>query len=268
MNQRYCPIVSGLFDPTAIPAAYERYLVEPIFRPWAHVLLDYVHVSAGDAVLDVASGTGIVARTAAELVGDSGRVLATDISPGMLAVASAADPRVETLVASAENLAGASGGFDVAVCQQGFQFLPDPVAAAAAMASGCREGGWVAVAVWRTGSVLEPFDIYGRALQDCGVPEPFPRAFAYDFAMSADDLTGILSEAGLSEIEVTNRELELAWPSIDDAVRGIAGTPYGPPAAALPPDQQAGLNQELRDRLRSPFPMTAVLGRARAIRHN
>lgn len=111
--------------------------------------------------------------------------------------------------------------------------------------------------------MLEPFDVYGHALQDCGVPEPFPRAFAYDFTMSVDDVTGILTKAGLSGIEVTTSELELTWPSIDDAVRGIAGTPYGPPAAALPPDQQTRVNQELRDRLRSPFSMTAVLARGR-----
>lgn len=125
--------MSGLFDLSAIPAAYERYLVEPIFRPWARVLLDYVQVTSGDSVLDVASGTGVLARTAAELVGDSGRVLATDISPGMLAVAREADVRVVTLVASAEDLVGAAGGFDVAVCQQGLQFMPDPVAAVAEM---------------------------------------------------------------------------------------------------------------------------------------
>jgi SAM-dependent methyltransferase len=262
----YRPIMSGLFDTTAVPAAYERYLVDAIFRPWAHVLLDFVQVAAGDAVLDVASGTGIVARTAAELVGDSGRVLATDISPGMLAVAGAADARVGTLVASADDLAGAPGGFDAVVCQQGFQFLPDPVSAAAAMGRGCRDGGRVAVAVWLAGPVLEPFDIYGRALQDCGVLEPFPRAYAYDFTTSVDDVAGILTQAGLRGIEVTTRELELTWPSIDDAVRGIAGTPYGPPAAALPPHEQVRLTQELRDRLRSPFPMTAVLGRARPSR--
>jgi SAM-dependent methyltransferase len=258
--------MSGLFDTTTVPDAYERYLVEPIFRPWAHVLLDYAEVGAGDGVLDVASGTGIVARTAADRVGDAGRVLATDVSPGMLAVASAADVRVDTMVASADDLANTGGGFDVAVCQQGFQFLPDPVAAAREMRGAVRVDGRVAVAVWLTGPVLEPFDLYGQALQACGVPVPFPRAYAYDFNMSVEDLTRILTDAGLHEVEVTCRELELTWPSIDHAVRGIAGTPYGPAAGALSPAEQSQLDQELRDRLRSPFRMTAVL--SRAIRHD
>jgi SAM-dependent methyltransferase len=258
--------MSGLFDTSAVPDAYERHLVEPIFRPWARVLLDYAGVSAGDAVLDVASGTGVVARTAAGLVGETGRVLATDISSGMLAVAGAADARVQTLVAPADDLAAATGGFDVAVCQQGFQFLPEPIAAARAMGRAVRDQGRVAVAVWLTGVLLEPFDLYAQALQACGVPEPFPRGYAYDFSMFVDELTAILTDAGLGEVEVSQRELELTWPSIEQAVRGIAGTPYGPPAAALSGDQHARLEQELRDRLRSPFPMTAVLARARAAR--
>jgi SAM-dependent methyltransferase len=254
--------MSGLFDITTVPEAYERYLVEPIFRPWADVLLDYARVSAGDRVLDVASGTGVVARMAADRVGDSGRVLATDVSPGMLAVASTCDARVDTMVASAGDLANTAGGFDVALCQQGFQFMPDPVAAATAMRLAVRDGGRVAVAVWRAGPVLEPFDLYAQALQACGVPEPFPRGYAYDFNMSIDDLTRVLTDAGLDEVEVMDRELELTWPSIDDAVRAIGGTPYGPPASALSDGEQVRLNEELNQRLRSPFPMTAAIGRA------
>lgn len=111
-------------------------------------------------------------------------MLATDVSPGMLAVAGAADAQVQTLVAPADDLAAASGGFDAAVCQQGFQFLPDPVAAARAMGRAVRDRGRVAVAVWLSGSLLEPFDVYGQALQACGVPEPFPRGYAYDFTMN------------------------------------------------------------------------------------
>ena len=253
--------MSGLFDLTTVPDAYERYLVGPIFRPWADVLLDYAQVSADDSVLDVAAGTGVVARTAAERVGDTGRVLATDISPGMLAVAGAADARVDTMIAAADDLANTGGGFDVAVCQQGFQFMPDPVAAAAAMRLAVRDHGRVAVAVWLSGPVLEPFDLYGQALQACGVPEPFPGAYSYEFTTSVDDLSRILTDAGLDDVEVTVHELELTWPSIDDAVRGIAGTPYGPAASALSPDGQTRLTEELTKRLRSPFPMTAVIGR-------
>jgi ubiquinone/menaquinone biosynthesis C-methylase UbiE len=233
--------MSGLFDTTAVPDAYERYLVEPIFGPWVHVLLDYAGVSVGDRVLDVASGTGVVARLAAERVGDSGRVLATDVSPGMLAVATAADARVETLAAAARDLSGAGGGFDVAVCQQGFQFLLDRVAAAQAMGRAVRKQGRVAVAEWLSGSLLEPFDIYGQALEACGLPEPFPRAYAYDFSMSVDELTDVLIGAGLQAVEVTCRDLELDWPSNEQAVRGIAGTPYGPPASNLAMEQQTRL---------------------------
>jgi ubiquinone/menaquinone biosynthesis C-methylase UbiE len=66
---------------------YEEYLVPAIFEPWARVLLDRAAPRPGERVLDVACGTGIVARLAADKVGTSGNVLGIDMNAGMLAVA-------------------------------------------------------------------------------------------------------------------------------------------------------------------------------------
>jgi SAM-dependent methyltransferase len=69
------------------PEIYADYLVPAIFRPWAPVVLDSVQLQAGQSVLDVACGTGIVATGAAERVGAAGSVVGVDINPGMLALA-------------------------------------------------------------------------------------------------------------------------------------------------------------------------------------
>src|SRR5712692_8769424 len=66
---------------------YEQYLVPAIFGPWARDLLDLATLKPGRRVLDVACGSGIVARLAAERVGATGTVVGVDINPGMLAVA-------------------------------------------------------------------------------------------------------------------------------------------------------------------------------------
>src|SRR5205823_5027405 len=66
---------------------YERYLVPTMFGPWAADLVALATLRAGDHVLDVACGTGIVARRAAEQVGSGGRVVGLDLNAGMLAVA-------------------------------------------------------------------------------------------------------------------------------------------------------------------------------------
>jgi SAM-dependent methyltransferase len=69
------------------PEVYERDLVPAVFGPWAQVVVDFADLHSGNRVLDVACGTGVVARLAAERVGERGTVVAVDLNPGMLAVA-------------------------------------------------------------------------------------------------------------------------------------------------------------------------------------
>src|ERR1700727_1840780 len=100
---------SSLFKTESVPDAYERYVAAALFEPWAGVLLDTVGVEAGTRVLDVASGTGVVARAAARRVGASGRVVASDFSPAMLARSAAVEltagaAPVEFVEASADAL--------------------------------------------------------------------------------------------------------------------------------------------------------------------
>src|SRR5690242_8130650 len=77
------------------PEMYERLLVGALFRPWAEMTLDELTVSSGDRVLDIACGTGIVARIAKERLGNGGVVVGVDVSPDMLAVARAAAPQID-----------------------------------------------------------------------------------------------------------------------------------------------------------------------------
>src|SRR5215467_16225877 len=66
---------------------YERHMVPAIFGPWAEDLLVLAAPQAGERVLDVACGTGVVARLAAQRVSPSGTVVGLDLNPGMLTVA-------------------------------------------------------------------------------------------------------------------------------------------------------------------------------------
>lgn len=256
-------MAGALFGSGSVPEAYERYLVPPIFKPWADALVDFADVRAGEAVLDVASGTGVVAATAAERVGEAGRVVATDVSAAMLTLAAAAHPMIEAVATPADELAVGDAPFDVALCQQGFQFLTDRPAAARAMQRVLRSSGRVALAVWMSGPQLEPFDVYGRVLERHGLPEPFPRGYAYDFSMSPGEVDDVLTGAGFVDVQVETTVIEVSWPTLDDAVHGIAGTPYGPPVAALDEEGQRRIAAALREALRPVHPMTAVLARGR-----
>ena len=104
---------------------YERYLVPPVTLPWALDLVERVGVEAGDRVLDVACGTGAVARVAAERVGEGGRIVGVDVNSAMVDVARARLPELEWREASVLALPFADDEFNVVFCQLGLQFFPD-----------------------------------------------------------------------------------------------------------------------------------------------
>jgi methylase of polypeptide subunit release factors len=64
-----------------VPENYERYLVPSIFAPWALDLVEVAALRPRERVLDIACGTGIVARTAARRLSDAATVVGLDLSP-------------------------------------------------------------------------------------------------------------------------------------------------------------------------------------------
>jgi ubiquinone/menaquinone biosynthesis C-methylase UbiE len=134
----------------SFPEMYERWLAGPLFRPWAELTLDEVTLAAQDRLLDVACGTGIVARAARERLGDAARVVGIDLSPDMLAVARTLAPEIDWREGNAGALPLREGEqFDVVVCQQGLQFFADKAGAAAQMRRALVPGGRLAVSTWR-----------------------------------------------------------------------------------------------------------------------
>lgn len=138
------------FAQLSFPEAYEQALVGPLFRPWAELILEDVELAEEDRVLDIACGTGIVARLAKERLGDTGKVVGVDLNPSMLAVAR----RVATGIDWREGNASVlplqdHEQFDIVICQQGLQFFPDKPAAARQMRRALAAGGRLAVSTWR-----------------------------------------------------------------------------------------------------------------------
>jgi ubiquinone/menaquinone biosynthesis C-methylase UbiE len=132
----------------SVAEVYERYMVPAAFALWAADLLAWLALPPGSRVLDVACGTGIVARMAAHQTGATGVVVGLDLHGGMLAVARTQAPTGVWVRGSATVLPCATAAFDVVVCQQGVQFFPDRLAALQEMARVLRPGGRVALVVW------------------------------------------------------------------------------------------------------------------------
>jgi ubiquinone/menaquinone biosynthesis C-methylase UbiE len=129
--------------------AYERVLVEPLFRPFAEQLLERARPAAGDSVLDVACGTGIVARLARKTLGPDATIVGVDASAPMLAVARGVEPSIDWREGNATALPVASDEqFSIVTCHQGLQFVPDKPGAVREMRRVLRSGGRVAIGTW------------------------------------------------------------------------------------------------------------------------
>jgi ubiquinone/menaquinone biosynthesis C-methylase UbiE len=146
------------------PALYERYFVPAIGEPLAIGLVRHAALRPGERVLDVACGTGVVARLASRQVGATGTVAGLDVDPGM-AVARAATPSGMSIAwheARAEAMPLPDASFDVVLCQMGLQFMPDRLAALREMRRVLVDGGRLILSV--PGPTPRVFTIMAGAL--------------------------------------------------------------------------------------------------------
>jgi SAM-dependent methyltransferase len=223
------------------PARYEQF-VAPLMKPFIESLIMST-VRSGDAVLDVACGTGFATRAARAAVGPSGTVAALDLNPGMLEEArDRCDSAVDWREASALELPFPDGSFDSVICQQGVQFFPDPVAGLAEMRRVLRPGGRVGVTVWapvrRSPYLSAQIRVLGGAL---GVGEaagdvPCPPG-------GEDALLDWARRAGWTKPHVVALEHVIHLPNFESYVPNHLGAlPWSGPFFALPAEaQQAAL---------------------------
>jgi SAM-dependent methyltransferase len=239
------------FTQASIPDGYRRFMLRQLFEPWAAELVARAGLRPGQSVLDVASGLGPVARLAAAAVGPDGRVVASDISAPMLALAAeaplpAGSAPIEYLECPAAEIRSGDDSFDTVLCQQGLQFFPDRGAALREMRRVLRVDGAVLVAVWAAEHPLGLFGPIAETLDEVGVAEPFPGAFDMDsFRVSVADLQDSLRAAGFRDVTVETVELGARWATADEATATLLGTPFAPLVSALP----AAVQDQVRARL-------------------
>lgn len=218
---------------------YERYVARYILGPWAPLLVDAARLAAGERVLDVACGTGVVARLAAKHVGPAGHVVGIDLNPGMIAVArslpAAIGAPVEWLERSALDLRLEDASFDVILCQQGLQFFPDKAVALREMRRVLHRGGRLALSVWNS---VGPYNsAVGEALARFICDETAVRFCASRQAPTQGELQRLATEAGFSAAEVRVSRIDVRLPRLDEfTLDHLAATPVAPVIAAAGPE--------------------------------
>ena len=122
-------------------------------RPAQDTLLEMANLQPGMSILETACGTGMVTLRAAQAVGASGSVLATDLSGEMInqiteKCTDAGLSNVSFARMGAEALNVADDSYDIALCALGLMYVPDPRKALAEMARAVRPGGKVVATIW------------------------------------------------------------------------------------------------------------------------
>ena len=233
------------------PQVYEQGVVPLLFRPLAELTFESVSLNKGERVLDAACGTGIVTRVAMERFSNIGKIVGVDLNPGMLEVARANTPKTNIPVDWQQGdlcaLPFPDGGFDVVLCQQSLQFIPDKAAALREMRRVLAGGGRLIFTVW----VESP---YHTALADAltrHVSAKAAKGCLSPYALhDARTVRKLVSDAGFPKIEMKTLEvmIRVSPSSADSLFETIAARS---PFAREISEVRATLNQEVTAALRA-----------------
>lgn len=226
---------------------YQRFFVPCIGAPLGADLITLAGPQPGQRVLDVACGTGVVTRLAAERVGAAGTIAGLDVNPAMLAVARSQTPpglSIDWYEASAEAMPIPDTSFDVVLCQMGLQFVPNKLAALREIRRVLDAGGQAFVTV--PGPTPSIFAIMRDALARHLSPEA---ASFVDLVFSmhdVDELARLMRSAGFREVDVQQKPKHLSLPAPADFLwQYIHSTPMAEAAAQAGGQKRHALERDV-----------------------
>jgi len=235
------------------PQIYEQHKVPAIFRPLAERTLQRVGVHEGARVIDIACGTGIVARLAAEKVGKSGKVVGIDLNPGMIEVARQNSPltgaNLEWHQGDATALPFPEASFDFVFCQQGLQFFPDKLAALEEMRRIMAPGSSTILTIWSSinplaAAIADGLTRYVSA--EAATTSLAPFSFR-----DADLIKKLFEEAGYREIDMEILEVpRRIGPAEESIPREMEGSTYWNGVVKLDRTKREEMFQHIGEALR------------------
>jgi ubiquinone/menaquinone biosynthesis C-methylase UbiE len=191
-----------------------------------------------ERVLDVACGTGLVARTARARLGSAVTVVGVDMNPAMLATARAAAPDIDWREGNALSLPLSNGEqFHVVICQQGLQFFPDKAVACREFRRALARGGRLAVATWRPDDEIPMF----REMRAVAERHVGPIVDSRHSFGDADAIARLMTEAGFGDVQVETLRATTRFGDgrVLAQLNTMALMGMSPAAKAMPDDERA-----------------------------
>lgn len=187
-------------------------------------LIELARIQSGQRVLDVATGIGEPAVSAARRVGPKGHVLATDHSAQMIKLARERTAtlglsNLEFLEMDAEALELPESSFDAILCRWGLMFLPDLGGALAGMRRLLVPGGRIAAAVWRDAPRVPMIGLLLKVCKQFQLPSPPPGTLGPLSLADIDALKRTFEQAGFSEVGSESLTVTFEFASGDEYAR-------------------------------------------------
>jgi ubiquinone/menaquinone biosynthesis C-methylase UbiE len=243
------------FDGDRVALHYDNALVPVLFDPWARDLIEKYGPWRGLRVMDLATGTGIVAEMLASEVGTAGTIIAADISAEMLDIARrrcAGLPTVQFIECPADLLSVPDASVDRVVCQQGFQFFPNKASAAREIFRVLSKNGEIIVTTWKPVEECLYFGLICDLLVASNaqsVSDLLRIPFDY---MPPEELKSTFLAAGFSNVQADTTEKELVFSGgVPHAVETCFSTPIGPQLMEWSSEKRSEFQRALGARLQT-----------------
>lgn len=193
---------------------YEKHFIPSIFAPWANIMVDQLELQSDDRLLDVACGTGIVARTAYAKGDKSLAITGYDLNDGMLQVAKANTEDIHWMQGKAEELPFSNNSFTKSVCQFGIMFFQDPEKALREMERVSTKK--VLISIWNEieanegyAELLELVEQVGGTASSDVLRSPFSMG-------NKKGILNLLSNCGLKNYEINTKQKAVLFPSVEN----------------------------------------------------
>jgi ubiquinone/menaquinone biosynthesis C-methylase UbiE len=227
--------------------AYEATFVARLFGDWTPFIVDAAQIAPGQRVLDVACGTGVVAREVADRFGPDVTVVGVDLNEAMLTVARRLRPDIEWRQGDVAALPFPDSSFDVVLCQAGLMFFPDARQALSEMARVVTPPGVVAVQVWDRMEAQIGYVPFAEVAARHAGPEAMDLIGTYFTLGDVDALRALFATSGLEVAAVHTYSTRMRFESVDEFVMTeVEATPL---AGRLDDDAYRRIREDSREAL-------------------